>query len=633
MRALGHFLVNEYRCKNLAPRNIFPLFFLLACFTTSAHAQAFADLRTAFLPAAIEPSPPAGHFSFNRPFCVDALATQGFSVQDSDVLNRISAQLASTALFVERYPASSTLVAERNARSFDSCAFDAASPKIPVRDPSGNNFVTAASLRAAVASAANPLSPQELFPDIFCRPSTALTISPLCAAPAGATYFRSWDLLRSPSIQPAGYVRSKRADDSFRWRPALWQSVEFLLFEHAFRLLDDHYLRYLLWHKPFWHDYAVSAGQFDMSRWGDGDNFLVNYIGHPMQGGVTGNIYIQNDPRGRALKFGNSKAYWQSRMKAMLWSAVYSAYFEIGPVLSEVAIGNEGGYTYTPGCGHIVCDRPGHKPPTNNTGWVDFIVTPTIGTGWIFLEDSIEAKFVDRVAKNDPRFRFKVLRSVLAPSHSMANMLAGRYPWFRYSEDSLTPSSAFGPDLQIQKPLWKYDYRWNAGFHYANLNLPMDSPGCAACRVRNSGAGINLGYRLTNLLSFDSEANFFPGSSGANGRGRVTELLTGVKLGRTLHSWGAFTTLRTGFIHYEKTLVPGSATDYESANRFAIDLGGAVEYYASRRSTIRFDAGTTLVRYLTGHPDPRQLPQTVLSADYIVTQGNFHLGSGYVFRF
>ena len=118
------------------------------------------------------------------------------------------------------------------------------------------------------------------------------------------------------------------------------QSVEFLLFEHAFRLADDPYLRYLLFHKPFWHDYLVSAGQFDMSRWGDGDNFLVNFIGHPMQGGVTGNIYIQNDPKARALKFGRSKQYWQSRMKAMAWSAAYSAYFEIGPGLSEVALGN-----------------------------------------------------------------------------------------------------------------------------------------------------------------------------------------------------------------------------------------------------------------------------------------------------
>ena len=39
MRALGHFLVNEYRRKNLAPRNIFPLFFLLDAQTALNRAQ------------------------------------------------------------------------------------------------------------------------------------------------------------------------------------------------------------------------------------------------------------------------------------------------------------------------------------------------------------------------------------------------------------------------------------------------------------------------------------------------------------------------------------------------------------------------------------------------------------------
>ena len=477
-------------------------------------------------------------------------------------------------------------------------------------------------------------------PGYFCAPGGAGLVvvpetprsSPLCWPQAASVYVQRWDLLRAaaPSLK---IVRQERQQDKFQWHPALVQSVEFLLFEHAFRLADDPYLRYLLFHKPFWHDYLVSAGQFDMSRWGDGDNFLVNYIGHPMQGGVTGNIYIQNDPKARALKFGRSKQYWQSRMKAMAWSAVYSAYFEIGPGLSEVALGNEGGYTYTPGCGHYVCDRPGYKPPTNNTGWVDFIVTPTMGTGLMILEDAIERKIVDRIVKENPRFGFKVLRSTLAPTHSMANMLAGRMPWFRFTEDSFRPASTFDPALEKRSQPWRYERRWNAGLHYTNIDLPMDWRGCSSCRMHSSGVGANLGYRLTNLMYFDSEVNVFPGSGGTNGKGRAEEFLAGVKVGRTFGSWGVFTTLRPGFIHYEKTLAPGSQNVYESANRPAFDAGGVVEYHASSRSTIRFDIGTTFVRYLTGHPDPRQLPDTVLSSDYIVTQGNFHLGSGYVFRF
>ncbi len=107
-----------------------------------------------------------------------------------------------------------------------------------------------------------------------------------------------------------------------------------------------------------------------------------------------------------------------------------SMYFEIGPVLEQKPLrsGNEGGYTYVPGCGLAPCNKSGHfKPPTNNTGWVDFTVTPIVGLGWIVLEDSIEAELIDRVVReDDPAFRYKVLRAALSPSRSMANMLAGK---------------------------------------------------------------------------------------------------------------------------------------------------------------------------------------------------------------
>ena len=59
-------------------------------------------------------------------------------------------------------------------------------------------------------------------------------------------------------------------------------------------------------------------------------------------------------------------------------------------------------------------------------------------------------------------------------------------------------------------------------------------------------------------------------------------------------------------MHHEKTLQPGSATVYTDATRFALDLGASVDYYASRRLTLRFPVGSKLVHYLTGRPDPLQ---------------------------
>jgi hypothetical protein len=436
-----------------------------------------------------------------------------------------------------------------------------------------------------------------------------------------------------PSFYSVPAIRAPRQAERFHWRPALLQSLEFLLFEHGFRLAMDPYARYLLMHKPFWHDYLSSSNHFVMSRWGDGDDFLVNYIGHPLEGSVSGNIQIQNDPNGRALKFGKSAAYWKSRLRAMTWAAVYSAYFEIGPILSEAAIGNEGGYTYVPGCGLYPCKEPGHfKPPTNNTGWVDFTVTPLVGMGWIVLEDSIEAGLVDRLAKDDPALGFKILRAALSPSRSMANMLAGKHPWYRYSNERLERSGALVPTHGERQP-WNGGYRWNFGFHYSNLDIPASWPGCSACRVNISGAGLGFGYRLTPLFALDSEINYFPGSGGVQGKGPIQEALLGIKVGRPFHSWGVFGVLRPGIIHYDNAQITQGLEDYGSVTRFALDAGGVIEYYPSRHSAIRFALGTTLVRYATGQPDPRQPPVSVLANDYVVTQGSFHFSTGYTFRF
>jgi hypothetical protein len=102
-------------------------------------------------------------------------------------------------------------------------------------------------------------------------------------------------------------------------------------------------------------------------------------------------------------------------------------------LLSEAALGNAGGYTYVPKCGLAPCTIPGRtlKLATNNTGWVDFVVTPTVGMGWIVLEDAIEAKVVDPLAGDSTALKWKILRGSLAPSHSMANFLQGKLPWYR----------------------------------------------------------------------------------------------------------------------------------------------------------------------------------------------------------
>ena len=77
---------------------------------------------------------------------------------------------------------------------------------------------------------------------------------------------------------------------------ALRQSFEFLTLQHAFRIADDPGLRYTLAHSTFFHNWFASYKGYDLGRWGDGDDFLVNDIGHPLQGAVASRIFIQNSP-------------------------------------------------------------------------------------------------------------------------------------------------------------------------------------------------------------------------------------------------------------------------------------------------------------------------------------------------
>lgn len=468
------------------------------------------------------------------------------------------------------------------------------------------------------------------------RPSVAANRFTIAGPTALAMEDHAWNE-RSRFEAPVPPIRSqKNSTEGIHWWPILQQSFTFLVIEHGFRIADDPFLRYLLWHKPFWHDYAASTRHFYLNQWGDGDDFIVNYIGHPMEGGVTGNIFIVNDPKGRSQTFGRSRSYWMSRLRAMAYSAVYSAQFEAGPILSEAAIGNEGGYFYKPGCDpFLTCAHPDHKPITNNTGWVDFIITPVVGMGWIVLEDAIDTEVVDRLAKGDDRLGWKILRGSLTPTHVMANFVAGKTPWYRYRTDGPDGGSLFDWHKTGPSPKFSFEEikRWEIGAHYTYLSLPVDTETCLSCRVGNSGFGTNFAYRITNRLWVDSDVNYFPGSGNFGHKGGMVQGMFGPRYGYTGKSWGLYFKLRPGFIYYDKTLTAESAGDFTNATRFAFDVGSIFEWYATAHSVLRVDAGTTVVRYLTGRDDPRQPPGNILSTEYIVSQSNFQLAAGYTYRF
>ena len=132
-------------------------------------------------------------------------------------------------------------------------------------------------------------------------------------------------------------------------------------------------------------------------------------------------------------------------------------------------------------------------------------------------------------------------------------------------------------------------------------------------------------------MFFDSEMSGFPLSLDSGGPS--IQGLFGAKIGHQGKSWGIFAKARPGFIYYDRAWSGGYKEKYDSLTRFACDAGGVVEVYPSRKSTLRFDVGTTLVRYLRDNQFNLSPVDDHRSSEYYVTQGNLQITTGYTFRF
>jgi len=252
---------------------------------------------------------------------------------------------------------------------------------------------------------------------VFSFTCTLATAQPVDNAEgSGGSGGSSSSALEPTLIEPSkpGSVKSN-SGNAVDWSAVARQSAFFTGIQHGFRLGMEKGTRSGM-KGPFWQGYMDSVG--NMHGWGDGDPFLVNYIGHPMQGAVSGYIYIQNDPLARQLRFGRDPRYWRTRMKAMGVAWAYSEWFELGP-FSEASIGK------------IQSRRP-------QQGFVDHVVTPLIGTGWLITEDFLDEKIVLPFENRfENRWARMMVRSWLNPSRSFSNALRFKAPWYRDSRGGI----------------------------------------------------------------------------------------------------------------------------------------------------------------------------------------------------
>lgn len=153
------------------------------------------------------------------------------------------------------------------------------------------------------------------------------------------------------------------------------------------------------------------------------------------------------------------------------------------------------------------------------------------------------------------------------------------------------------------------------------------------------GGGARLTYNFTKEFALEGEVNYFPGTGYFDMR--RWQALVGVKTGVRFNKVGFFGKIRPGVmtsrLEVPVVCIQAPCPPYrETETRFALDVGGVVEFYPADRFVVRFDAGDTIVRQPNNYPYPPwvlALPSTTLLYAPPRTSHNFQLNAGVGFRF
>ena len=148
------------------------------------------------------------------------------------------------------------------------------------------------------------------------------------------------------------------------------------------------------------------------------------------------------------------------------------------------------------------------------------------------------------------------------------------------------------------------------------------------------GGGGRLTFNLTRYMALEGELNYFPGAGFNNVRRFQGQF--GVKSGLRFDRFGVFGKVRPGFVNtkYEVPVfcIKGPCSPViDKDTGFSMDLGGVVEFYPSRRATVRFDVGDTIIN--------RREPPYYLAGGFFglparnFASHNLQLGAGVGFRF
>lgn len=169
-------------------------------------------------------------------------------------------------------------------------------------------------------------------------------------------------------------------------------------------------------------------------------------------------------------------------------------------------------------------------------------------------------------------------------------------------------------------------------------------------RQTEPGFGGRIGYNLSRYLALEAEGNLFLRDRALDG-GRKVQGLFGAKVGKRFDTFGFFAKARPGFVRFSKgdyhqkvggciLLFPPPAACFQPASKtsFAVDLGGVAEWYPSKNTIVRFDAGDTIIRFgsrkvTATNISPGGFSRLVVVSALAETKHNFQASVGIGYRF
>jgi len=126
-------------------------------------------------------------------------------------------------------------------------------------------------------------------------------------------------------------------------------------------------------------------------------------------------------------------------------------------------------------------------------------------------------------------------------------------------------------------------------------------------RRTEPGFGGRLTYNLNEKFAIEGAGYFFPKRCfQCRNAGNMTQGFAGVKYGKRFEKWGIFAKARPGVVSFSQgtfDVVPTGSPfipielEFNRLTTFAMDVGGVVEFYPSKRIVTRFDFGDTIFHF------------------------------------